>query len=262
MQFEISCPACGAEVSGDLAPGEAFACPGCGASCFAPSAPRVALVRKRLRWIVPAVFLGVLLAPILLAALAGLRAPRPVPPVEPIARPARPAPSAPTTLPSAAKRQAADAPATYWGVVVKRDEITDAVYTTIQAIGPEIEVGRLEQTPAILIRRENGKLILALTLGGGSAAFSPSAVPTSIRLDSSPAETEKWAGNNTGELLFYPGNAEEIVARMLLADRLLIRTETIIGHTATARFELSGLRAVWDAFTHDKPYDKRRFPAP
>ena len=38
MQFKISCPACGAEVSGDLAPGEAFACPGCGASCVAPSA--------------------------------------------------------------------------------------------------------------------------------------------------------------------------------------------------------------------------------
>jgi hypothetical protein len=36
MKVQVVCPACGAEIEGDLAPGEAFACPGCGASCVAP----------------------------------------------------------------------------------------------------------------------------------------------------------------------------------------------------------------------------------
>lgn len=59
--------------------------------------------RKPRRWILPAVVLGVLLAPVLLAVVAGLFAPRPVPRVEPIARPAtraRPASPPSTTRPA------------------------------------------------------------------------------------------------------------------------------------------------------------------
>lgn len=59
--------------------------------------------RKPRRWILPVVVLGALLAPVLLAVVAGLFAPRPVPHVEPIARPAsraRPAAPPSTTRPS------------------------------------------------------------------------------------------------------------------------------------------------------------------
>ncbi len=59
--------------------------------------------RKPRRWILPAVVLGVLLAPVLLAVVAGLFAPRPIPRVEPIARPAtraRPASPPSTTRPA------------------------------------------------------------------------------------------------------------------------------------------------------------------
>ena len=59
--------------------------------------------RKPRRWILPAVVLGALLAPVLLAVVAGLFAPRPVPRVEPIARPetrARPAATPSTTRPA------------------------------------------------------------------------------------------------------------------------------------------------------------------
>lgn len=66
--------------------------------------------RKPRRWILPAVVLGVLLAPVLIAVVVGLFAPRPVPHVEPIARPAtrsRPAATPSTTRP---------APASTWKV--------------------------------------------------------------------------------------------------------------------------------------------------
>lgn len=98
MKLDLVCPHCGAEMSGDLSPGELVQCPACGRTFTAPPPP-VAIVkppRKRrgcLRTFL--VLLSVfVVGPILLATCAK-ESPAPPPPP---ARPAsRPRPSATTT---------------------------------------------------------------------------------------------------------------------------------------------------------------------
>lgn len=98
MKLDLVCPHCGAEMSGDLSPGELVQCPACGRTFAAPPPP-VAIVkppRKRrgcLRafLVLLAVFV---IGPILLATCAKERPAPPSPPARPASRPR---PSATTT---------------------------------------------------------------------------------------------------------------------------------------------------------------------
>jgi hypothetical protein len=251
MKLDLVCPHCGAEMSGDLSPGEFVQCPACGRTFAAPSPP-VALVKPpRRRWIIPAALAAVILVPILLAVVAGLRAPRPAPPVQPIPRTPRATSSSPSNpKPSAPKR------VDRWRVLVNRDPVTDKILTTMIGLGEPVRVGALERIPAVALRREDGKPA-AFAFSGAGLTFSTFGEDVTIRLDKAEAETSKWSPATDGEALFYPGDESELFDRLFLADQLVVRTQTIIGHTVTAQFDLSGMRAAWGAFSNDKPYDNR-----
>lgn len=56
MKVQVVCPSCGAEIEGDLAPGETFACPGCGTECRAPAEKSAPPPHPAEEW--PAPFVG------------------------------------------------------------------------------------------------------------------------------------------------------------------------------------------------------------
>lgn len=261
MKLDLVCPHCGAEMSGDLSPGELVQCPACGRTFTAPPPPVALAKPPRRRWIVPAALAAVILVPILLAVVAGLRAPRPVPPVQPIPRPPREgaAPAKPPATSDASEKSEEPAEPVRvdrWRVLVNRDPVTDKILTTMLGFGEPVRVGALERIPVVALRREGGKPA-AFAFSGDGLTFSTLGEDVTIRLDKAAAETSKWMPATDGEMLFYPGDESALFARLLLADRLVVRTQTILGHTVTAQFDLAGMRAAWDAFAHDKPYDKR-----
>lgn len=350
MQFEITCPSCGAEVSGDLAPGEPFACPGCGAECHAPAAAppplpqwpapavgdptftpdrRAALLRalraehesgelpegseafvasmfspsrlesigkraksgadlseadalyfehytpvyaaavdelerrvkrkrriRRLVWAAVIVFALVRGCSSLMRSAekdmerrAAARAANPAP-----ANPAPAKPTATTTtrapalIPPPATRPAKPAASSAWKVTRRTDPVTDALFVTASTTGAMISVGGIMRRPEFALRRGPNGIEALFSLGGEGANFPRAGSVVTLRLDDAPAEETAWGPSEDRSVLFYRGDAEELARRLRSASRLIVRASTTLGYTATATFDLAGLRAAWDDF--------------
>lgn len=181
------------------------------------------------------------------------------------ARAAKPAPAKPTA--TTMTRRQAPPPSTAtsttqtrrvdrWRVTVSRDPMDDRIVTMMIGTGEPVRVGGLYCVPALMLRRVGGKPE-SFAFSGDPMSFSSLGEDVTIRFDSANAETSRWNGSENGAGLFYPGDKAEFFTRALLASRLRIRTQTILGHSVTAEFDLAGMRAAWDAFSHDKPYDKQ-----
>lgn len=341
MQFETTCPSCGAEVSGDLAPGESFACPGCGAECRAPSsappplspwpAPavgdptftpdrRAALLRalraehesgelpegseafvasmfspsrlesigkraksgadlseadalylehytpvyaaavdelerrvkrkrllRRLAW-TAAIILALARGCSCLVHMADATPPPPAKPA-PSARATPPSTTRPRALtPPPATRPAKPALSSAWKVTRRNDPVTDARFVTASTTGATISVGGIMRRPEFALRRGPDGLEALFSLGGEGANFPRAGAVVALRLDDAPAEETTWGASEDRSVLFYHGDADELARRLRSSSRLIVRASTTLGHTATATFDLSGLRAAWDEF--------------
>lgn len=255
MKLDLVCPHCGAEMSGDLSPGELVQCPACGRTFAAPPPP-VALVkppRKRrgcLRAIL--VLLAVfILGPILLATCAKERPAPPSPPARPASRP-RPSATtttrAPALTPPPATRPAKPVASSAWKVTRRTDPVTDARFVTARTTGAMISVGGIMRRPEFALRRGPDGLEALFSLGGEGANFPRAGSVVTLRLDDAPAEETAWGPSEDRSVLFYHGDVDELARRLRSASRLIVRASTTLGHTATATFDLAGLRAAWDEF--------------
>lgn len=345
MQFETTCPSCGAEVSGDLAPGESFACPGCGAECLAPpSAPpplpswpapavgdptftpdrRAALLRalraehesgelpegseafvasmfspsrlesigkraksgadlseadalyfehytpvyaaavdeierrvkrkrtlRRLAWTAAIVFALVRGCSCLVRSAeederkrASARAAKPAPAKSTATTTTR----APALIPPPATRPAKPAASSAWKVTRRTDPVTDARFATASTTGAMISVGGIMRRPEFALRRGPDGLEALFSLGSEGANFPRAGSVVTLRLDDAPAEETAWGPSEDRSVLFYHGDAAELSRRLRSSSRLILRASTTLGHTATATFDLAGLRDVWEDF--------------
>lgn len=252
MKLDLVCPHCGAEMSGDLSPGELVQCPACGRTFAAPPPP-VAIVkppRKRrgcLRafLVLLAVFI---LGPILLATCAKESPAPPSPPARPASRP-RPSATTTTRAPAPVAKSAPPAPSVRaWRVTRKTDPMTDEAFVTASTTGPSVFVSELERTPELGIRRRADRVEVMFSLGGGGANFPRTGAVVTLRFDQEPPEDSVWSPSTDRAILFYHGDTAALVARMRSADRLLVRSTTTLGSRFTATFDLAGLRAAWEDF--------------
>lgn len=173
--------------------------------------------------------------------------------------PAKPAPSARATPPSTTRPRAVIPPpatrpakpaatAGAWKVTRKTDPVTDARYVTASTSGPAIRVGGIARVPELGLRRGTNGLEVLFTLGGEGANFPRAGAVVALRLDDAPAEETTWGASEDRSVLFYRGDASELSRRLRSSSRLILRASTTLGHTATATFDLSGLRDVWEDF--------------
>lgn len=172
--------------------------------------------------------------------------------------PAKPAPSARATPPSTtrpraltpppATRPAKPAAAGAWKITRRTDPVTDARFVTASTTGATISVGGIMRRPEFALRRGPDGLEALFSLGGEGANFPRAGAVVALRLDDAPAEETTWGASEDRSVLFYHGDADELARRLRSASRLIVRASTTLGHTATATFDLAGLRAVWDDF--------------
>lgn len=174
------------------------------------------------------------------------------------ARAANPAPSARATPPSTtrpraltpppATRPAKPAASSAWKVTRRTDPVTDALFVTASTTGAMISVGGIMRRPEFALRRGPNGIEALFSLGGEGANFPRAGSVVTLRLDDAPAEETAWGPSEDRSVLFYRGDADELARRLRSASRLIVRASTTLGHTATATFDLSGLRAAWDDF--------------
>ena len=173
------------------------------------------------------------------------------------ARAAKPAPAKPTAttttrapalIPPPATRPAKPAATSAWKVKRRTDPVTDARFVTASTTGAMISVGGIMRRPEFALRRGPDGIEALFSLGGEGANFPRAGSVVTLRLDDAPAEETAWGPSEDRSVLFYRGDADELARRLRSASRLIVRASTTLGHTATATFDLSGLRAAWEDF--------------